>query len=157
MNEVFEGYENLEVSYKKLSPFFVPRVLMNMTSGQVSIQYKLEGPCNSIATACAAGTHSIGDAFNLIRWGYADAMLCGGTEACITPLSIAGFSRMRALSVKGVDNRPSSPFDKDRDGFVIGEGSGILVLEELSVALSRKANIIAEILGYSMTGTDFFD
>lgn len=152
LTDIIDGHEAVKSSYRKLSPYFVPKILMNMPASQVSIKYGLQGPIHSTGTACASGLHSIGDAFNFIRWNYADIMVSGGTEASITPLSIAAFSRMKALSSKSIDEGPSSPFDSSRDGFVIGEGSGLLVLEELSSAIRRKAPIFAEVVSYSING-----
>lgn len=139
--------------YKKITPFFIPMVIINLISGQISIHFGAKGPNSAVATACASGTHSIGDAFKLIQQGIADAMIAGGTEAVITPLGIAGFTAMKALSTRNdKPDKASRPFDRDRDGFVMGEGAGILVLEELGCALNRGAKIYAEIVGYGMTG-----
>ena len=138
---------------KRVSPFFIPMAIPNMASGQISIMCGAKGPNTVVCTACAAGTHAIGDAFKTIQRGAADVMICGGTESVITPLAFAGFSNMKALSTR--NERPeqaSRPFDKDRDGFIIGEGAGILVIEELNHALERGANIRAEIVGYGLTG-----
>jgi 3-oxoacyl-[acyl-carrier-protein] synthase II len=150
--DILEGDEKLRESYKKLSPYFVPKVLMNMPASHVSIKYGFKGPIHSVGTACASGVHSIGDAYNFIKWNYADAMITGATEACISPLSISGFARMKAVSLSKSPSSSSRPFDKDRDGFVLGEGAGILVLEELSKAQQRNAPIFAEIVSYAIGG-----
>lgn len=132
----------------KISPFFIPMTLVNLAAGQVAIDHQALGHCSSVVTACAAGSNAIGEAFHKIRDGYQDLMLAGGSEASITPLGVAGFMVMRALH-EGIDpNRASIPFDQDRSGFVMGEGAGILVLEELSHAVKRGAHIYAEIVGY---------
>jgi len=136
---------------KRVSPFFIPMTIINLTAGQISIRFGAKGPNSAIATACATGTHAIGDAFNLIRNCTADAMICGGSEAVITPLGIAGFTAMKALSTRNDEpEKASRPFDRDRDGFVMGEGSGVLILEELEHALDRGARIYAELIGYGL-------
>ncbi|WP_028778320.1 beta-ketoacyl-ACP synthase II [Shimazuella kribbensis] len=137
---------------KRVSPFFIPMLIANMASGQVSILTGAKGPNSASVTACASGTHSIGEAFRILQRGEASVMITGGTEATITPLSFAGFCSAHAMSTRNDDpGRASRPFDKERDGFVMGEGSGILVLETLEHALARGANIIAEMVGYGMT------
>ena len=137
---------------RKISPFAVPAILANLASGHVSIRFGAKGPINCAVTACAAGTSAIGDAYKIIAFGDADIMITGGVEAAITRLAVGGFSAMRALSQRNDEpQKASRPFDKDRDGFVIGEGCGIIVLEELSVALNRGARIYAEIAGYGCT------
>lgn len=140
-----------EKGYKRISPFFIPMIIPNMAAGQVAILFGAKGPNLAVCTACAAGNHAIGEAFRLIREGYADVMICGGTESLITPLCIAGFAIMKALSTKNDQpEKASRPFDVKRDGFVIAEGCGILILEELEHALKRGARIYAEIIGYGM-------
>ena len=137
---------------RKVSPFTIPMMISNMAAGLTAIHTGAKGPNSCIVTACAAGSHAIGDAFRLIQGGYAVAMICGGAEAAITPLSYAGFCSAKALSTRNDDSTHASrPFDRDRDGFVMGEGSGILFLEELEHALARGAKIYAEIVGYGMT------
>ncbi len=136
-----------------ISPFFVPMMISNMAAGQVAISFGLNGPCGCTVTACASGTNSIGEAFMLIRHGKADVMICGGAEASITPLSIGGFCAMKAMST--ANNEPARacrPFDINRDGFVMGEGAGILILEDMAHALERGACIYAELIGYGISG-----
>jgi 3-oxoacyl-[acyl-carrier-protein] synthase II len=137
----------------KISPFFIPASIINLASGFVSIRYGAKGPNSATATACSASAHAIGDAFKIIQRGDADAMLAGGTEAAITPMGVGGFAAMRALSTRNDEpTRASRPFEADRDGFVVGEGSGVLILESLELAQKRGAKIIAEIVGYGMSG-----
>ena len=146
----------LEKGPDRVSPFFLVATIINEASGQISIRYKSGGPNSASVTACASGSHALGDAFRLIRHGAADRMIAGGSEAPITPLGVAGFCAMKALSERNDDPaRACRPFDKTRDGFVIGEGAGILLLEELGAALRRGAKIYAEIVGYGMTGDAF--
>jgi 3-oxoacyl-[acyl-carrier-protein] synthase II len=141
---------------RKISPFAVPAILANLASGHVSIRFGAKGPINCAVTACAAGTSAIGDAYKAIVHGDADVMITGGVEAAITPLAVAGFGAMRALSVRNEEpQKASRPFDKDRDGFVIGEGCGIVILEELSFAQERGARIYAELAGYGCTSDAF--
>lgn len=136
----------------KCSPFMIPMMIANMAAGLTAIHTGAKGPNTCTVTACAAGSHAVGDAFRLIQGGYAQAMICGGAEAAVTPLSVAGFASARALSTRNDDPKKACrPFDRDRDGFVMGEGAGILLLEELEYALARGAKIYAEIVGYGMT------
>ncbi len=143
----------LERGPDRISPFFIPATIINLASGQVSIRFRAKGPNSATATACTTGTHCIGDSFRLIQRGDADAMICGGSEAAITPLSVGGFAAMRALSHNN-DNPATAcrPWDKARDGFIVGEGAGVLILEELEFARARGAKIMAEVIGYGMTG-----
>jgi len=137
---------------RRVSPFFIPMMIGNMAPGMVSIHLGAKGPNSSIATACAAGTHAIGEAYKIIKTGAADAMITGGVESVITPTCVAGFNAMKALSTRNEEpQKASRPFDRDRDGFVVGEGCGILILESLDRALVRHARIYAEIIGYGMS------
>jgi len=155
------GFEVIEREYRtllergpsRISPFFIPSCIVNLASGYVSIRYGAKGPNSATATACTTSAHSIGDSFRLIQHSYADVMICGGAEACVTPMGIGGFAAMRALSTRNDEpHRASRPWDRERDGFVVGEGSGILILEEMERAQRRGANILAEIVGYGMSG-----
>ena len=138
---------------RRISPFFIPSAIINLAAGQVSIRFGARGPNSATCTACSASAHAIGDAFEIIRRGDADAMIAGGSEAAITPMGVGGFAAMRALSTRNDEpSRASRPFDRDRDGFVIGEGAGVVVLEELGSALRRDASIYAELVGYGMSG-----
>src|ERR1700742_179499 len=138
---------------RKISPFFIPGSIVNLAAGHVSIKYNARGPNEATATACTSSAHSIGDAFRIIERGDADAMIAGGTEAAITPMGVGGFAAMKALSTRNDDpEHACRPWDKDRDGFVVGEGAGILIMEELEFAKARGANILAEVVGYGMSG-----
>jgi len=146
----------LEHGPRRISPFFIPATIVNLASGYVSIRTGAKGPNSATATACTTSAHSIGDSFRIIQRGDADVMICGGTEACITPMGIGGFAAMRALSTRNNEpQRASRPWDLNRDGFVVGEGSGILVLEELEHARRRGARILAETIGYGMSADAF--
>jgi 3-oxoacyl-[acyl-carrier-protein] synthase II len=146
----------LEHGPRRISPFFITATIINLASGYVSIRSGAKGPNSATATACTTSAHSIGDSYRMIQRGDADAMICGGSEAAVTPMGIGGFAAMRALSTRNDEpERASRPWDKDRDGFVVGEGSGILVLEELEMARARGAAILAEVVGYGMSADAF--
>lgn len=146
----------LEGGPRKISPFFIPSSIINLAAGQVSIRFGARGPNSAPCTACSSGAHAVGDAFRVISRGDADVMICGGSEAAVTPMGVGGFAAMRALSTRNEEPaRASRPFDKDRDGFVVGEGAGVLVLEEIEMAKKRGAQIIAELAGYGMSGDAF--
>jgi 3-oxoacyl-[acyl-carrier-protein] synthase II len=152
--QTIERYHSvlLENGQRRISPFFIPMLITNLAAGQISMRFGARGPNSCVTTACAAGTHAIGDSFKIIQRGDADAMIAGGSEAAITPLTIAGFANMKALSSRNdTPQKASRPFDMERDGFVIAEGAGIVVLEELESALARRAKIYAEVIGYGMT------
>lgn len=142
----------LEKGPSRISPFFIPSCIVNLASGYVSIRYGAKGPNSATATACTTSAHSIGDSFRMIQYGHADVMICGGSEACVTPMGIGGFAAMRALSTRNEQpEKACRPWDKERDGFVVGEGAGVLVLEELEYAKRRGAHILAELVGYGMS------
>ena len=142
----------LEKGHRRITPFFIPMLIINLASGWVSIKFGAKGPNTAVSTACATGSHAIGDAFRIIQRGDADAMIAGGTESVITPMAIGGFAVMKALSTRNDEpERASRPFDTDRDGFVMGEGAGVVVLESLEHARARNARIYAEVIGYGMT------
>ena len=151
---ICENYSTLvEKGPRRVSPFFIPGSIVNMTAGLVSIRTGAKGPNSATCTACSTGAHAIGDAYLYIKHGYCDAAICGGTESVVSPLTIAGFANMKALSTRNEQpEKASRPWDRDRDGFVLGEGAGILVLEELEYAKRRGANIICEMLGFGMSG-----
>ena len=152
--QTIERYHSvlLQNGQRRISPFFIPMLITNLAAGQISMRFGARGPNSCVTTACAAGTHAIGDSFKIIQRGDADAMIAGGSESAITPLTIAGFANMKALSSRNdTPQKASRPFDVERDGFVIAEGAGIVVLEELEVALARRAKIYAEVTGYGMT------
>ena len=158
------GFETIEREHRKLlekgprriSPFFVPAMVVNLAAGWVSIRLGAKGPNSAMATACSAGAHAVGEAFRLVRYGHADAMVAGGAEATITPMCIGGFASMKALSTRNDDPQHASrPFDRDRDGFVVGEGAGILIIEERERALARGVTPYAEVVGYGMSGDAF--
>jgi 3-oxoacyl-[acyl-carrier-protein] synthase II len=143
----------LESGQRRISPFFIPMLITNLAAGQISMRFGARGPNSCVTTACAAGTHAIGDSFKIIQRGDADAMIAGGSESAITPLTVAGFANMKALSNRNdTPQKASRPFDMERDGFVIAEGAGIVILEELTTALTRGAKVYAEVIGYGMTG-----
>lgn len=142
----------LEKGPRRITPFFIPMLIINLAAGNVSIKFGARGPNSAVATACATGSHAIGDAFKIIQRGDADAMIAGGSESVITPLGIGGFNAMKALSTRNNEpEKASRPFDRDRDGFVMGEGAGIMILESLDHALSKGTKIYAELVGYGMT------
>ncbi|HEX5108962.1 MAG TPA: beta-ketoacyl-ACP synthase II [Vicinamibacterales bacterium] len=155
------GFQTIEREHKalldggprKISPFFIPSAIINLASGQVSIRFGAKGPNLATCTACSASAHAIGDSYEIIKRGDAEAMIAGGSEAAITPMSVGGFGALRALSTRNAEpERASRPFDKERDGFIIGEGAGVLILEELEHARRRNAKIYAELVGYGMSG-----
>jgi 3-oxoacyl-[acyl-carrier-protein] synthase II len=142
----------LEGGPRKISPFFIPSAIINLAAGQVSIRFGAKGPNSATCTACSASAHAIGDAYEVIRRGAADVMIAGGSEAAITPMSVGGFGALRALSTRNDEpQKASRPFDKDRDGFIVGEGSGVLIIEEIEHAKARGAKIYAEVVGYGMS------
>ncbi len=153
LRETEREYEKIQTKGPaRVNPLMVPLMISNMAAGNISIQLGLKGKCTNVVTACASGTHSIGDAFRAIQYGDADVMLAGGAESCICPLGVAGFTSLTALSTSEDPLRASIPFDKDRDGFVLGEGAGVVVLEELEHAKARGARVYAELIGYGATG-----
>jgi len=148
-----EHFKLIEGGPGRISPFFIPAAIINLASGFISIRYGARGPNSATATACSASAHAVGDSFRLIERGDAEVMICGGTEAAVTPMGIGGFAAMKALSTRNDEpQRASRPFDAERDGFVVGEGAGILILESLDHAQKRNAPIIAELVGYGMSG-----
>jgi 3-oxoacyl-[acyl-carrier-protein] synthase II len=146
----------MEGGPRRISPFFIPSAIINLAAGQVSIRFGAKGPNSATCTACSASAHAVGDAFEIIRRGDADAMIAGGSEAAITPMGVGGFAAMRALSTRNNDpGKACRPFDSQRDGFIIGEGSGVIVLEERDLALQRGARVYAELVGYGMSADAF--
>ena len=146
----------LEGGPRRISPFFIPASIINLASGHVSIRLGAKGPNSATATACTSGAHAVGDSYRIIARGDADVMICGGSEAAITPMGVGGFAAMRALSTRNNDpEHASRPWDADRDGFVVGEGAGVLILEEIGHAVARNAPIVAEVVGYGMSGDAF--
>ena len=143
-----EHAKGMEKGFARVSPFFIPMAISNMSAGQIALRFGLHGMCTCVVTACASGNNAIGDAFRHVRDGYADVMVCGGSESCVTELGIGGFASLKALNTTDDVTRASIPFDKERNGFVIAEGAGILVIEELEHALNRGAKIYAELCGY---------
>ena len=146
-----EHAKGMEKGFARVSPFFIPMAISNMSAGQIALRFGLHGMCSCVVTACAGGNNAIGDAFRHIRDGYADVMVCGGSESCVTELGVGGFASLKALNTTDDVTRASIPFDKERNGFVIAEGAGILVIEELEHALKRGAKIYAELCGYGAT------
>jgi len=152
INTFEQQHEKLLSSPRRVSPFFIPSMISDIASGQVSIKYGFKGPNYCVVSACATASHAIGDSFRMIKYGDADAIITGGSDATITPMAVAGFSNMKALTKNGDPESASRPFDADRDGFVMGEGAGIVILEEREHAMERGAEILGEIVGYGATG-----
>ena len=151
IERTFRAY--MEKGFRRITPFFIPMSIINEMAGHISMRFGAKGPNSCVVTACATGTHSIGDAFKIIQRGDADAMIAGGSESCICPLGVGGFNAMKALSTRNSEpERASRPFDAERDGFIMGEGSGLLVIEDLEFAKKRGAHIYAEVIGYGMSG-----
>lgn len=151
-----EAFQYIEKGPSRITPLLIPMLIVNMATGQVSILFGLKGPSSAVATACATGNHAIGDAFKIIQRGDADIMMCGGTEGAITPLGFGGFCALKALTTRNdAPEKACRPFDKERDGFIMGEGAGIVLLEELEHAKGRKAHIYAEMIGYGMSGDGY--
>lgn len=146
-----EHAKGMEKGHDRVSPYFIPSAISNIAAGRIAIKHGIKGMCSCVVTACAGGTNAVGDSFRYVRDGYADVMVCGGAEACVTEFGIGGFTSLKALSQSEDPNRASIPFDKERNGFVMGEGAGILILEELEHALARNAHIYGEVVGYGAT------